>query len=240
MRSVETEGATIDEAIDRALEMLQVSRERVEVEILENSMRGLLGFGGRKARVRATVRRPLTVGGDTPVGDEDENVSGETDVPTNADSSAEPAGSFQAAREVLSAILDALEVEARLDFGTQSGVPTVSISGSDTGIVIGRHGQTLDAIEYMVNRIAVRRTGAMHRICVDVEGYRDRRQESLEQTALRLAEKVRQTGRPAVLNPMRPRDRRIVHLALSGERGIKTRSEGEGELRRVVILPIGA
>ncbi len=111
------------------------------------------------------------------------------------------------------------------------------IVGEGAGIVIGRYGQTLDAVEYLLNRIASHETEAPVRIAIDVEGYRERRQESLEHTARRAAEKARHTGRPVTLNPMSPRDRRIVHVALSDERGVTTRSQGEGSYRRVVVVP---
>jgi spoIIIJ-associated protein len=101
------------------------------------------------------------------------------------------------------------------------------VPGSGAGIVIGRYGQTLDAIEYLLNRIAGQTGGALVRITVDVEGYRERRHESVEQIARRAAEKARQTGRPVTLAPMSPRDRRTVHVALADEAGITTRSQGK-------------
>jgi spoIIIJ-associated protein len=119
----------------------------------------------------------------------------------------------------------------------EDGTWRFSVPGDGAGIVIGRHGQTLDAIEYVVNRIASHESGALVRIALDVQGYRERRQESLEQTARRAADKVRKTGRPVTLNPMSPRDRRIVHLALGDERDVTSRSQGEGGFRRVVVVP---
>jgi YidC/Oxa1 family membrane protein insertase len=112
-----------------------------------------------------------------------------------------------------------------------------TIEGDGAGIVIGRHGQTLDAIEYLMSRIASHEAGNPVRISLDVEGYRERRQESLEQTARRAADKARGTGRPVALSPMSPRDRRVVHGALSEERGVTTRSQGEVGFRRVVGVP---
>jgi spoIIIJ-associated protein len=105
-------------------------------------------------------------------------------------------------------------------------------------MIIGRRGQTLDALEHLVNRIVLRdEADAGVRIALDVEGYRERRQESLEQLARRLAAKARETGRAVTLNPMSPRDRRIVHLALESDPGVSTASEGEGHYRRLVIAP---
>ena len=217
MRSVEVEGATIDEAIEKALDVLREDRDRVDVEILDHSARGLLGFGGRTARVRATVRASaFTV------------VSRETSSTVGID----------AARLTLEEVLRHLGSRLELEVGGPvDGCWPFLVKGSDAGIAIGRHGQTLDAIEYLLNRIAAQRSGAPERIELDVEGYRQRRRESLEATARRAASKVKETGMPAALNPMNPRERRIVHLVLNEDRDVSTRSEGEGSFRRVMIVP---
>jgi spoIIIJ-associated protein len=227
MRAVETEGATIDEAIERALETLALDRDKVEIEIIENATRGMLGFGGKPARVRATVRAALAPA-------EGAQVSPETPSP---DTSA----ALEAAEMVLEEILAQLGVEDPVDVSTaDDGSHRLSIAGDGAGIVIGRHGQTLDAIDYLVNRVASHKAGTLVRVVVDVEGYRERRQEALEVSARRAAQTVRETGRSMMLDPMSPRDRRIVHLALTGEAGVTTRSQGEGSYRRVVIAPAGS
>jgi spoIIIJ-associated protein len=105
--------------------------------------------------------------------------------------------------------------------------------------VIGRRGQTLDALEYLVNRIVSRAEEANGRVMIDVERYRERRREYLEQLAHRLAAKAKQTGRPVTLNPMSPRDRRIVHLTLQDDAQVSTRSFGEGLYRKMTIHPAG-
>jgi spoIIIJ-associated protein len=234
MRSVETEGATIDEAIDRALELLREGRDRVEIEILSSAARGLLGFGGTKARIRATVRSPLFS-----TGTGAQPVSRETPLAPVSPERLEAA--VTAARRTLEEILRQLGTDDSVDVqGPTDGVWSFQIAGADAGIVIGRHGQTLDAIEYLLNRIGSHASESAFRIEVDVEGYRQRRQEALEQTAKRAALKVRDSGRPVVLNPMSPRDRRIVHIALGEFRDVSTRSEGEGAMRHVVVVPARA
>jgi len=234
MRSVETEGTTIDEAIDRALELLHIERDKVDVEIVENASRGLLGFGGKKARIRATVRNPFSAAAlDAPA-----PVSQETRAaapPPDAQRAADLIGST---RRTLEEILGQLGVEPGIETErTSDDSWCFRIPSNGAGIVIGRHGQTLDAIEYLLNRIASHGSGTLVRITVDVESYRERRQESVEQVARRAADKARQTGHPVVLAPMSPRDRRTVHIALADERGITTRSQGEGSFRRVMIVP---
>ena len=104
--------------------------------------------------------------------------------------------------------------------------------------MIGRRGQTLDALEYLVNRVVGRDgEGGEGRIMVDVERYRERRREALEQLARRLAEKAKLTGRVVTVNPMSPRDRRIVHLTLQDDSGVATRSQGSGHYRKLLLIP---
>ncbi|TMA47168.1 MAG: protein jag [Deltaproteobacteria bacterium] len=267
MKSIETEGDTIDEAIERALNALQVGRDRVEIEILADASRGLFGFGGKKARVRATVRPPLSALGGERLIDADSRETSRSSTSTRdgrsdrsgssrasrprgptpgpvhppTEAMAPPAGPFQArAKAVLEGILAYLTagcaVEART--GDEPGTLVLAVKGDSGGLVIGRRGQTLDALEYLVNRIVARSEDApASRIMVDVEGYRERRREYLNELARRLAEKAKQTGRSVTLNPMSPRDRRVVHLALQNDTSVETRSQGQGYYRKMLILP---
>jgi len=241
MRSIECEGDTIDEAIERALSALKLSRDGVNIEILGGGTKGLLGFGGRKARIRATVRASLSSALDDGAADgaapdvSQETSSGAMDTQGAADRSA----LAERASTVLEEILAHLGVTCDFQVRHVDDPDTIvlAVSGDGSGLVIGRRGQTLDAIEYLLNRITGRGDESPGvRIIVDVEGYRERRQESLEQLARRLAAKVRETGRVVTLNPMSPRDRRIVHIALKDE-GVVTRSEGDGHYRRLLIIP---
>lgn len=110
------------------------------------------------------------------------------------------------------------------------------LTGSDLAVLIGRHGQTLDALQYVTNLAAARDTPDRRRIVIDVEGYRQRRQDTLTRLALRLAERVRRTGKAQALEPMPASERRIIHLALQDVPGIETRSEGEEPYRKIVIV----
>jgi spoIIIJ-associated protein len=115
----------------------------------------------------------------------------------------------------------------------------LDVSGADEGAVIGRHGQMLDALEHLLNRIVFRDDYGSGRIVVDVGGYRKRHEQALEELARHLAVRARETGRPVAMDPMSARDRRIVHLALVENDAVTTRSEGEGRFRHLVILPQG-
>ncbi len=234
MRSIECEGETIDEAIARALETLQLPRERVEVEILTNASPGLFGLGGRKARVRATVREALRVAvtDDGGLPDATEDVSRDT-IPS------QDAGDLVLrAREVLEQLLGHLGASCTVE-ATETGPEGIvlHLRGPGSGLVIGRRGQTLDAVNYLLNRIVRRPGGDPRPLVVDVEGYRQRREESLVDLARRLATKAKETGRVVTLNPMSPRDRRIVHLALGEDGAVTTRSQGTGHYRKLLILP---
>src|SRR5689334_16713343 len=234
MRSVESEGETIDEAIERALRTLQVSRDDVEVEILSGATRGLFGFGGTKARVRATVRAPLAPGlaGGEPAHD---GASRETSIPAST------SVSFDArCKAVLGELLSRVGVVCTIETrpGQEPGTLVLDVRGDSGGLLIGRRGQTLDALEYLLNRIVSRgEDGSTGRVTIDVEHYRERRGEYLSTLARRLADKARETGRVVALNPMSPRDRRLVHIALQDDPAVVTRSEGEGHYRKVLILP---
>jgi spoIIIJ-associated protein len=253
MRSVETEGESIDQAIDKALAALSVGRERVQIEILADATRGLFGFGGSKARIRATVRAPLATRLDDAEGDATPAVA----VPRGTGADADPprldepptprpsaegrdAGCAVSATTVLETILTHLGLRCTIETrdGEEPGIVVLEVRGDNGGLAIGRRGQTLDAVEYVVNRIASRvDESAPARFVVDVEGYRQRRRQYLTDLAHRLSDKVRQTGRAVTLNPMSPRDRRIVHLAAREETGVATRSQGEGYYRKMLILP---
>jgi spoIIIJ-associated protein len=221
---VEAEGNSIDEAIENALRELGIPRERAQVEILQDARKGLLGFGGQKARVRVSVRG-AAVG--------DESTVSELPRPVVAEAS-DPA-------QVLREILTRMGFEGTVEGESASdGVVTLRVSTGSSALLIGRHGQTLDAVEYLVNRIVGKQEERGSHVVVDCEGYRERHQRELRETATRLADKVRQRGKAQTMIPMSPRDRRIVHLALSGDATIVTRSVGQGYLRRVVIAPARA
>jgi spoIIIJ-associated protein len=245
MRSIECEGDSIDEAIENALRALEIERDRVQIEILADASRRLFGLGGKKARVRATVRPPLAASLST-AGPESPSVSRETasevaEAPNVSTTASEAlAGELaERSRALVSEMLGLLGASATVQVrpGNDPGSILVEVSGDSGGLLIGRRGQTLEAIEYLVNRMLGRDGEVSTRVMIDVERYRERRREYLETLAHRLADKAQHTGRAVTLNPMSPRDRRIVHLALQGNAGIVTRSHGEGHYRKLLILP---
>jgi len=258
MRSIESEGETIDQAIESALRALDVPRDQVQVDILMDATRGVLGFGGRKARVRATVRASLASGLPGLASDMPELDSRETSPATPATGPAEnppaagPAGVAPApaaaasvgfevkCRGALEGILSRLGVSYSVAArpGPDPGSVLLEVSGDSSGLLIGRRGQTLDALEHVVNRIVGRDDESTGRVMIDVEHYRERRCDHLTELARRLGEQAKDSGRPVTLDPMSARDRRVVHLALQDDPAIATRSEGDGHFRKVIILPV--
>ncbi len=148
-----------------------------------------------------------------------------------------PAERAEEARTVLDCILGHMGVEATVAVTEEPERIVLNVSGSETGLVIGKKGQTLDALQFLMNKIINRDREGRKPIVVDSEGYRVRRADSLVELALRLGEKAIRTHRTITVNPMSPHDRRIIHLALDKVPGVTTRSEGEGAYRRLLIIP---
>jgi spoIIIJ-associated protein len=219
---VEATGETVGEAkwsALRELEKLQpgLDKAAVRFQVVSEGERGLLGVGYAPARVIATVDADSVA---APVSREDES---------------EQAGR---AREVLERILEAIGVRARLEVHEDEETITATFVGRELGLVIGKHGQTIDAVQYLVNAIAARDRGDEREpVVVDAAGYRSRRQASLDALAVRSAERAVSTGAPVELDPMTAVERKVVHLRLRDFPGVVTRSEGTEPNRYVVIEP---
>lgn len=212
MESREISAKTVEEAIEIALKELGVGREEAEVEVLSKGRTGILGWGGEPARVRVRVR---------PRGESQEQAT--------------------LAVQSLEKLLRAMNIQATVVLKEQSATPgnpvALDIRGQDLGILIGRRGETLAALQFLVSLMVSRQVKARTRISVDVDGYRQRRQDSLRSLAMRLAEQVKSSGQPVTLEPMPARERRIIHLSLASHPTVTTASVGEGDGRRVTIVP---
>jgi spoIIIJ-associated protein len=221
MKSVETEGKTTEEAIHKACEELGAPRQELEIEVLSNGSSGFLGMGAKNARIRATVQeKPVP-----PISEVR---------PFRAVSDPQAA---ETAKKILLDILRLLDVEATVDLKEESERILLNIKGDGSGLLIGRKGQTLDALEYLINKIVHKDAEEKKRIVVDTENYRLRREDSLVQLAQRLAEKAKRLGRPVTISPMSAHDRRIIHLALQDDKTLRTWSTGSGLYRKVIISP---
>jgi len=207
MEFLEFEGKTTEEAIENACAHFQVLSEELEIEIVSVGSPGIFGLGGRKARIRAAL----------PVEPEDDLLP--------------------RAREILEQVLAKMQEPATVTATQEEDRINLLIETSDAGLLIGKQGQTLDALQYLVTKMLAKQTRGKVRIAIDVEAYRARHNEALSLLAQKYGEKVKRSGRSMTLNPMNPYDRRIVHMALQGDKDLKTVSRGEGLYKKVVISP---
>jgi spoIIIJ-associated protein len=240
MKSIEISARTVAEAIQLALAQLGKDRDEVAIEVRE------AGSDDEEALVRVTVVDDDEPVEHTPAG-ESPGVSGESHSPASAQ--ADMANVEKIARRILEDLLERMDIQAYVT-AVRTSVPgqrgdteetiTLHVEGADEeamGLLIGRRGETLRSLQFMVNLLVSRKVQKWPQVVVDVGNYRQRRQESLEGLARRMAERVRQSGRPLTLEPMGAYERRIVHLALRSDSTVYTESTGEGENRKVVIYP---
>ncbi len=219
--SVEATGETVGEAKWAALRELEqrapgIDREAVRFQVVSEGERGLLGVGYTPARVVATGERPAEGAAAPPP------VEGEAAV----------------AQELLERVVHALDVDARVEVTESDDEVVATVTGGDLGVLIGRHGQMIDALQYLANAMAHRSVGDdRRRIVVDAAGYRARRSATLETLARRSAEQASATGRRVELEPMSAVERRLVHEALKDDPEVETTSEGVEPNRYVVVLP---
>ena len=243
-RSIETTGKTVEQAIQEALDNLGVSEDSALIEVLdEGETGGLLGFGRRPARVRVSVdedkiKRPAK---EVEEGKKAKVQKESTDDETGWKVALDERGfvpAENAALDYIEAIFSGIGIHGRIEsyLGDDESLH-IDVLGSDCGVAIGRHGETLDAIQYLTNIVANRWVDEHLRVVVDVAGYRSRREQRLKQQAKKTAERVLDTGRESRLKPMSPAERRIVHLSLRETEGITTYSEGAEPRRYVVISP---
>jgi spoIIIJ-associated protein len=219
MESLEAKGKTVEEATESALQQLGLTRDRVEITVVNKGRSGFLGMGAEDAVVRVQPLMEATAGSD-------------------------PA---KVAREALEELLRKMKLNARVEVASDVEVEetaesevqpiALEVTGDDLGILIGRRGETLAALQYVVRLIVAHHEKARVPLTIDVEGYRQRRYRSLRELALRLAQKAASTKQAMTLEPMPADERRIVHLALSVNPDVVTQSVGEGEMRKVMIMP---
>ena len=238
-------GRTVEEAEEQALAALGADRSEVEVEILNRGRQGFLGIGGELAEVRVT-RLVASGDGDEPAavddaddGDYDAAEPESTASPPLIASAGTPAEAAVAAvQRILETVGADVDVSLRSENDEFTGGPVIDINGPDSGLLIGRRGNTLQSLQFIVQSIVRQQFEEENiRVALDVEQYRQRREDSLREMADRVASRVAQTGRSITLEPMPPSDRRVIHLYLDAREGIRTESVGYGESRKVQILP---
>jgi spoIIIJ-associated protein len=212
LKELEISAKTVEEATRLALEQLGVTRDQVDITVIKKGKSGVLGVGQEDARIKVELL-------------EEEEPLSEVD-------------GAEAGRMVLSDILRLMGIIATVDVSKSAdpGNPvTLNIEGDDLGVLIGRRGQALSSLQYLVRLIVAEKLKKWVSVNVDVDWYKKRHYESLKKLALRLAEQVTKRRRPVTMEPMPPDERRIIHITLANYPEVNTESTGEGEGRRVVI-----
>lgn len=209
MQTIETTAKTPEEAIEIALKELNVERAEVEIDVVSRGKSGILGIRSEPARVRVTVLE-------------------------------KPSDVVTTTNEVLGDLISRLGVDAVVNLKQVEredlGGPVFDIEGEDSGLLIGRRGETLSALQFLVKFIVSQRLEQRVNLMIDVEGYQDRRYQSLANLAERVAQRVVSSGRSIPLEPMPANERRIVHLTLSDRSDVTTESVGTGSSRKVMVM----
>ncbi len=222
MTEYEFEGKTTEEAIQAASRELDIPEEELRIDIIEPGSGGIFGLvGSKKAKIKVAV--------------EDE----EPDKQDKQDEQVEVAqdDGIQLAKDALENILARIPVEASVQAEATDGKIILDINGDKSGLLIGRKGKTLDALQFIVNKIVNKAMERKMHVVVDSENYRRRRQESLTQMARKIADKAKRIKKPVSTNPLNPHDRRIIHLALKEDNELDTKSRGDGLLKKVLVIP---
>ncbi|MFH2059918.1 MAG: RNA-binding cell elongation regulator Jag/EloR [Pseudomonadota bacterium] len=256
-KTQEFSGKDVDTAIKNACATLSFSKEELEYDVISEGSTGIFGIVGRrdaKIKVKVSVNHidqskahemegirsivDEAFGQDTrlekPKPEEKEKEKEPYEMPEPVDVTQE---SIDLGVEALQKMADLITEDATVSAQTELDHLTLSIEGGNAGILIGRKGQTLDAMQFLTDKIINRKSEDRVRVRVDIEGYMETRKANLKQLAFKMADKVKKTGRPATINQMSAQDRRIVHLALKDDTKVRTQSMGDGYYRRLVIFP---
>lgn len=227
MEEREFSGKNVEEAIEKGLKELALSRDDVEVKILNEGKAGLFGLmGASPAKIKLIVKSLKAL--ET---EKKGEVAGEK--PRGIDY----ISAQKRAKEELDEILKLMGIEAEVDSSLEGGKVVADIKSENGAILIGKNGQTLNALQLIVNLIVNREEKTRTKVIVDSESYRERREKALVKMAREAADEVKREGRPLELEPMNSTERRVIHLALKDDKDVETTSEGEGSYRRVVVSP---
>ena len=253
---LEFKAKNVNKAVERASAALKVPKEELKYEVLSHGSSGIFGLSGtKKAKIRVKLPEDTLAaeetagpaahdGADTQAFEQSQAPADPGRYDAIADENqkdpqgvALPQEPVQMGRAVLERIVNAITADAEISVDSDEDRLIFNVNGGNAGILIGKRGQTLDAIQTIVNKVVNKHNQNRTRVMVDIEGYLATRKENLEKMALRLAEKSKKIGKPITLGPMNAYDRRIVHIALKDISNVQTRSRGEGPLRKLVIFP---
>ena len=205
-------GKNVDEAITKALVNFGVTSDKLEYEVVDKGSNGILGIGSRPAKINAKVKEEVIEVASTP-----EDIQ-------------------KVVVEFLDKVFKAMNLTVKINVDVKDDSVDIDLVGDDMGVLIGKRGQTLDSLQYLVSLVVNKKSDKYLRVKLDTENYRERRKETLENLAKNIAFKVKRTKRPVSLEPMNPYERRVIHSALQNDRYVTTKSEGDEPYRHVVVL----
>lgn len=245
MNEITVSAKTLDDAITEALIQLGATSDQVEYDVIEKGSAGFLGIGSKQAVIKAwrKVETPVVEEIKEEIKQEirEEKELVEKKVEEEHRSKEHKLGAVENTtitacetflHDVLKTMGMEVEITSQVD---EEGALNIDMKGENTGILIGKRGQTLDSLQYLTNRVANKSQEEYVRVKLDTENYRQRRKETLENLAKNIAYKVKRTKKPISLEPMNPYERRVIHSALQGDKYVSTHSEGEEPYRRVVV-----
>ncbi len=206
MEFKEYKGKNVDEAVTNACVELGIDTSKLEYEVIEKGTNGFLGIGSKPAVIKARKSQSIE----------------------------------EIAREFLNKVFNAMELTTKIDIevveNEKENIVNINIIGDDMGILIGKRGQTLDSLQYLVSLVINKESEKFNRVKLDTENYRERRKATLENLAKNISFKVKRIKKPVALEPMNPYERRIIHSALQNDKFCTTKSEGEEPYRHVVVM----
>ena len=245
----EFEAKNVEKAIAKACARLKLARDNLKYEVISYGSTGIFGLAGlKKARIRVALpQSPLPEDSEQTQIDYPQHSSDETEKesarPQNKEAYNDtelhtfPDNPMDLGKNVLKRIIDSITTDAKISIEEDSNRMLFNVVGGNSAILIGKHGQTLEAIQSLVEKIVNKRNDHRIRVEVDIEGYVENRRSNLKRQATRLAEKCKRIGKPVAVGHMNAHDRRIVHLTLKDDNEVRTQSIGEGYLRKLMIFP---
>ena len=236
---LEFEGKKVDMAIEKACNKLGITKENLKHEILSYGSTGIFGLvGAKKARIRVFLpEEKIEKNSENKKRDHHKNADQTENLQVKKSVSENLEAAADLGKEAIEKIVHTISPETVVSVRHENDKILFSITGGNAGVLIGKKGQTLDALHYLVEKIINKKAEERVRINIDVEGYLENRKESLRVLAAKLAEKAKKTKKPVTVGHLTANDRRIVHMALKKEKSLRTQSMGEGFVKKLVIFP---
>ena len=243
---LEFEGKNVEQAAEEAGKELNIKKENLKFDVLSYGSSGIFGLvGTKKARIRVNLPKDFDSKNKRPFNREmldkeldiDFSILDGDDTAPSPSEKLETTETIDLCQSVLQRIIDTITADAKVEVIRESDHVLFDVKGGNAGVLIGKRGQTLEAIQYLIEKIANKKNDERIRVQVDVEGYLKSRRTNLESLASRLADKAVRTGKPMTIGQMNAHDRRIVHLSLKETQGVRTQSLGNGAYRKLMIIP---